>query len=85
VNDDDIVKIKQAVARTLASLKEESYIGSPLTQERLEAAASKAMGFPVHFPDYDGKTGKVAKMVFVPPIKRNYIDVIIVLDSEGEE
>ena len=71
MNDDEIIKIQQTVARTLASLIDESYIGSPLTQERLEAAASKAMGFPVRFPDYNGKTGKVTKMVFVPPVKLN--------------
>ena len=56
-----------------------------MTQERLEAAASKAMGFPVRFPDYDGKTGKATKVVFVPPVKLNYIDVTFVVESEGEE
>lgn len=85
MNDDEIIEIQKIVARTLASLKDESYIGSPLTQERLEAAASKAMGFPVRFPGYDEKTGKVTEVVFVPPIKLNHIDVSIVLDSEGEE
>jgi len=85
MNDDEIIKIQQTVIRTLASLKDESYIGSPLIQERLEAAASKAVGFPVRFPDYDEKTGKATKVVVVPPVKLNYIDVSIVLDSEGEE
>lgn len=85
MNDDEIIKIQQAVVRTLASLKDESYIRSPLTQERLEAVASKAVGFPVRFPDYDEKTGKATKMVVVPPVKIKYIDVSIVLDSEGEE
>lgn len=85
MTDDEIIKIQKTVARTLASLKGESYIGSPLTRERLEAAASKAVGFPVRFPDYDEKTGKATKVVFVPPVKLNHIDVSIVLDSEGEE
>lgn len=85
MNDDEIIKIQQTVVRTMASLKDESYIGSPMTQERLEAAASKAMGFPVRFPDYDEKTGKATEVVVIPPVKLNYIDVSIVLDSEGEE
>lgn len=85
MNDDEIIKIQQTVVRTMASLKDESYIGSPMTQERLEAAASKAMGFPVRFPDYDEKTGKATEVVVIPPVKFNYIEVSIVLDSEGEE
>ena len=85
MNDDEIIKIQQTVVRTMASLKDESYIGSPMTQERLEAAASKAMGFPVRFPDYDEKTGKATEVVVIPPVKLNYIEVSIVLDSEGEE
>ena len=85
MTDDEIIKIQKTVARTLASLIDESYIGSPLTREGLEAAASKAMGFPVRFPDYDEKTGKATKVVVSPPVKLDYIDVSIVLDSEGEE
>ena len=48
-------KTQQAVGRTLASIKaaSESYIGAPVTRERMETAASKAMGFPVRFPDWD--------------------------------
>lgn len=82
MTDDEIIKIQQTVAHTLASLMDESYIGSPLTQERLEAAASKAVGFPVRFPDYDEKTGTATKVVLVPPVKLDYIDVSIVLDKE---
>lgn len=87
MTDDEKTKIQQAVDRTLASIKaaSESYIGSPLTRERLEAAASKAMGFPVRFPDYDEKTGKATKAVVSPPVKLDYIDVRFVVESGGEE
>jgi len=76
INYAEIIKIQQKVARTLASLMDESYIGSPLTRETLEAAASKAMGSPVRFPDYDEKTGKATKVVSITPLG---------IESEGVE
>ena len=84
MTDDEIIEIRKTLSRLLSSLKNDFYNGIPLTRERLEAAASKAAGFPVRFPDYDEKTGKVTKVVFVPPVKINYIDVSTVLDEEEE-
>ena len=79
-------EIQQAVGRTLASIKaaSESYIGAPVTRERMETAASKAMGFPVRFPDYDPATGTATKMESEPPYALDYIDVTFVVGS-GEE
>ena len=79
-------EIQQAVNRTLASIKaaSESYIGAPVTRERMETASSKAMGFPVRFPDWDEETGVTKKIVFEPPVPANYIDVTFVVES-GEE
>tara|TARA_B100001094_G_C18196186_1_gene811220 strand:- start:18764 stop:19018 length:255 start_codon:yes stop_codon:yes gene_type:complete len=84
MTDDEIRKIEQTLARALASL-EDSYIGSPLARERLEAAASEAIGLPIKFPDYDEKTGTLTKMVLYPPLKLDSIDVTVVLESGGEE
>ena len=55
---DERTKIQQAVDRALASIKaaSESYIGAPVSRERMEAAASKAMGYSVRFPDWDEAT-----------------------------
>ncbi len=50
----------------------------------MEAASSKAMGFPVRFPDYDPATGTATKMEFEPPYALDYIDVTFVVGS-GEE
>ncbi|MBQ73372.1 MAG: hypothetical protein CMJ67_10755 [Planctomycetaceae bacterium] len=79
-------EIQQAVDRTLASLKaaSESYIGAPVAREKMEAASSKAMGFPVRFPDWDEATGTATKMVIEPPIALDYIEVRFVVES-GEE
>jgi len=79
-------EIQQAVARILTSIKtaSESYIGAPATRERMETASSKAMGFPVRFPDWDEETGVTKKIVFEPPFSANYIDVRFVIES-GEE
>ena len=86
--DDERTKIKQAVDRTLDSIKaaSESYIGAPVARERMEAASSKSMGFPVRFPDWDEETGMTKKMVIEPPIALDYINVTFVIESEeGEE
>lgn len=58
MTDDEKTKVHQAVDRTRAFIKaaSESYIGAPVTRERMEAAASKAMGFSVRFPDWDEAT-----------------------------
>lgn len=79
-------EIQQAVDRTRAFLKtaSESQIGAPVARERMEAASSKAMGFPVRFPDWDEATGTATKMVIEPPFPANYIDVRFVVES-GEE
>lgn len=84
MTDDEKTKIQQAVDRTLASIKaaSESYIGAPVTRERMEAASSKAAGFPVRFPDWDKTTGTATKMVVEPPIALDYIDVHFVVESE---
>ena len=85
MTDDEIIKIQQAVDRTLAPIKaaSESYIGAPLTRERMETAASKAMGYPVRFPDWDEATGTATKMVIEPPIALDSINVTFVVESEG--
>lgn len=84
MTDDDITKTQQAVDRTLASIKAacESYIGAPMTRETVETAVSKAMGFPVRFPDWDEATGTATKMVVEPPFKLDYLDVTFVVESE---
>ena len=85
--DDEIIKIQQAVDRTLASIKaaSESYIGAPMTRERMETAASKAMGYPVRFPDWDEATATATRIEIEPPVKLDYIDVTVVLKSgDGE-
>ena len=81
MTDDERTKIQQAVDRTLASIKA-SYIGAPLTRERMETAASKAMGFPVRFPDWDEATGTATKWEIEPPIALDYIDVRFVIEPE---
>jgi len=83
---DERAKIQQAVDRTLASIKaaSESYIGAPVTRERMETAASKAMGFPVRFPDWDEATGTATMMECEPPFKIDYLEVSLVVES-GEE
>jgi len=85
MTDDERTKIQQAVGRIRASLKaaSESYIGAPVARERMEAASSKAMGFPVRFPDWDEATGTATKMVIEPPFPVNYIDVTFVVESDG--
>lgn len=76
-------EIQQAVDRTRAALKaaSESYIGAPVARERVEAASSKAMGFPVRFPDWDEATGTATKMVIELPFPANYIDVRFVVTA----
>ena len=83
MTDDERTKIQQAVDRVLASIKaaNEPYIGAPVTRERMEAASSKAMGFPVLFPDWDEATGTATKMVIEPPVKLDHIDVTFVIES----
>ena len=85
MTDDEITEIQQAVGRALASIKasikaaNESYISSHVTQERLETAVSKALGFPVRITDWDEMT-RTATMMATPPI--NHIDVTFVIESE---
>ena len=83
MTDDEIIKIQQAVDRTLASIKaaSESYIGAPMARERVEAASSKAMGLPVRFPDWDEATGTATKLVIELPFPANYIDVRFVVKA----
>lgn len=83
MTDDERTKIQQAVDRTLASIKaaSESYIGAPLTRERMETALSKAMGFPVRPLDWDKATGTATKWEIEPPIALDYIDVRFVIES----
>lgn len=80
MTNDEIIKIQQAVGRTLASIKA-SYIGAPVTREMAEAASSKALGFPVRFPDWDEATGTATKCEIEPPIALDYIDVTFVIES----
>ena len=83
MTDDEITKIQKAVDRARASIKaaSESYISSHVTQERLETAVSKALGFPVRITDWD-ETTRTATMVATPPI--NHIDVTFVMEKENE-
>ena len=85
--DDEIIKIQRAVDQILASLKvaSESYIGAPVARERMEKAASKAMGFPVRFPDWDEATATATRIEIEPPVKLDYIDVTVVLKSGDKE
>jgi hypothetical protein len=87
MTDDERTKIQQAVDRTLASIKaaSESYIGAPVTRERMEAAASKAMGFPVRPLDWDEATGTATKWEIEPPIALDYINVTFVAAGEPPE
>jgi hypothetical protein len=77
-------EIQQAVDRTRASLKAacESYIGASVARERMEAASSKAMGFPVRFPDWDETTGTATKMVIEPTDDGR---LLIFMVESGEE
>jgi hypothetical protein len=84
MTNDEIRKIEQTVAASLKAAYG-SHIGAPVTRERLETAASKAIGFTIKFPDYDQKTGTLTKMVLYPPLKLDSIDVTVVLESGGEE
>lgn len=79
-------EIQQAMDRVLASIKAacKSYIGAPVTRERMEAASSKAMGFPVRLLDWDKTTGTATKWEIEPPITLDYIDVRFVVESEEE-
>lgn len=46
---------EQHIINSFKAVIESSYIGAPVTREKLESSVSKAMGFPVQFPEYDEK------------------------------